>query len=181
MVVNESDSIRISCEARGSPPLVITWQRGIGPNNIVRLSENTHIHSTSTDEPCNVNVLQNVIEINSSRAEDGVEYICQAQNDHPNVVPSKRLKITVQSRSINYYTSKICIIITTKLCAQLWMNVLRLHARMEECVLTNIWLSRVIVWEQTTLVISVKNHYIMVILFTVHIYLLPCMCTIIIL
>ena len=95
MVVNESDSIRISCEARGSPPLAITWQRGIGPNTVVRLSEDTHIQSTSTDEamPCNIDV-QSVIEISNSRAEDGVEYICQAQNDHPN---TKRLRIAVQS------------------------------------------------------------------------------------
>ena len=41
MIVNESDSIRISCEARGSPPLIITWQSS---NNIV-ISENTLIHS----------------------------------------------------------------------------------------------------------------------------------------
>ena len=107
MIVNESDSIRISCEARGSPPLVITWQREIGPNHIVRLSENAYIHSTSTDEtmPCNVSVQQSVIEINSSRAEDGVEYICQAQNDHPNIVTSKLLRIAVQSGLIIvYYT-----------------------------------------------------------------------------
>ena len=82
---------------------MITWQREIGPNNIVRLSKNTHIHSTSTDETiisCNVSVQQSVIEINSSRAEDGVEYICQAQNDYPNIVASKRLGIAVQSGSI---------------------------------------------------------------------------------
>ncbi len=100
MVVNESDSIRISCEARGSPPLVIIWQREIGPNNVVRL-ESTHIHSIMIDEilSCNVSVQQSVIGINSSRAEDGVEYICQAQNDHPNIVASKQLRIAVQSGS----------------------------------------------------------------------------------
>ena len=100
MIVNESDSIRILCEARGSPPLMITWQRAISPNNIVRLLDNTHIHSTSTDESCNITVQQSIIEINNSRVEDGVEYICQAQNDLPYVVASERLKINVQSGSI---------------------------------------------------------------------------------
>ena len=94
---------------------MITWQREIGPNNIVRLSEDTHVHSTSTDETmsCNVSVQQSVIEISSSRAEDGVEYICQAQNDHPNIVASKRLRIAVQSGSI--IVLAICITITTKI------------------------------------------------------------------
>lgn len=81
---------------------MITWQREIGPNTIVRLSEDTHIHSFTTDETvsCNVYVQQSVIEINSSRIEDGVEYICQAQNDYPNIVASKQLGIAVQSGSI---------------------------------------------------------------------------------
>ena len=112
MIVNESDSIRISCKARGSPPLMINWQRTISPNNIVRLSENTQIHSTSIDESCNVNVQQSVIEIHSSRTEDGVEYICQAQNDHSYVVASKQLKINVQSGSISLpHTNCIHIIL----------------------------------------------------------------------
>lgn len=95
MIVNESESIRISCEARGSPPLTITWQRAISPNNIVRLPENTYI--CSTDELCNVTVQQSILEIHNSTAEDGVEYTCQVQNDHPYILASKRLKITVQS------------------------------------------------------------------------------------
>ena len=100
--VNESESIRISCEARGSPPLVITWQREISPNNIVMLSENTHIHNIITHESCNISVQQSIIEIRSSRVEDGVEYICQAQNDHPHIVDSEGLQISVQRGSIIY-------------------------------------------------------------------------------
>ena len=44
MIVNELGSIRILCEARGSPPLMITWQRAIRPNSFVRLSERTHTY-----------------------------------------------------------------------------------------------------------------------------------------
>ena len=49
------------------------------------------------------------------------------------------------------------------------MNVIRLHVRMEENVLMNIWLSHVTAWEQITLVISVKSHCILVsLLIIVH-------------
>ena len=96
--VNESDPVRISCESRGSPPLIITWWRAINPNQITRLSENTQIHSINSDvSSCNTTTQQSVIEIRNTRAEDGVEYICQAQNDLPSVTASKRLKVNVQS------------------------------------------------------------------------------------
>ena len=102
MVVNESDSIRISCEARGSPPLIITWRRAISPNQIIRLSENTNMYSSYRNKSsCNINFQLSVIEIHSAKAEDGVEYICQAQNDLPYARAYERLKINIQS---GYYT-----------------------------------------------------------------------------
>ena len=98
MIVNESDSIRISCEARGSPPLVIIWRRAINPDHIIRLSENTHTYSTYENKSsCNINFQLSVIEIRSAKAEDGVEYICQAQNDLPYTSAYDKLKIDVQS------------------------------------------------------------------------------------
>ena len=78
---------------------MISWRRAISPNQIIRLSETTNIHSVN--RACNSTVQQSVIEIHSARAEDGVEYICQAQNYYylSDASSSKQLKINVQSGS----------------------------------------------------------------------------------
>ena len=162
MIISESDSIRILCEARGSPPLMITWQRAIHPNSFVRLSENTHIHSNSTYESCNITVQQSIIEIHSARVEDGVEYICQAQNDYLYVMASKQLKINVQSGSDSIISKHDLHNHIPNACTQFLMNVPQLHARTEESVSMNIWLSPAIVLEQSILEIGVKSHYILV-------------------
>ena len=106
MIVNESDSIRVSCEARGSPPLMISWQTAMTPNHVVRLSENAYntIITNSDDSFCNITAKWSIIEIHSARVEDSIEYICQAQN-LPNSIASKRLKIVVQSGSTVLLTS----------------------------------------------------------------------------
>ena len=106
LIVNESDTIRVSCEARGSPPLMISWQTAITPNHVVRLSENAYntLFTNSDDSFCNITAKWSVIEIHSARVEDGIEYICQAQN-LPHSIASKRLKIVVQSGSTVLFTS----------------------------------------------------------------------------
>ena len=87
----------MTCEARGSPPLIITWRRATDLNQITKLSDSTHIISSPNEATCpTVNTQQSTIEIESARTEDGAEYICQAQNNLTRDSVSMRVKVNVQ-------------------------------------------------------------------------------------
>lgn len=97
---NESESIRISCEARGSPPMTIIWSRSIDSHQFERLSTSKvtcEKKSFSDDGICSsIETILCMIDVDSERMSGQFEIGCHAQNYIIEEASSKSVEVVFQ-------------------------------------------------------------------------------------